>query len=295
MRALLVALPLLLANGEDPRIPDTIKSMLDAAIASGSEGDVAVIVKYARTADPASADLVARIASDWRQEKLAKAQAKVRDAGFFDLMKVHAELGGYRTSGNTHDVGLTASLELRREAVEWRHKVRLQTDYQESLGVKTRERYYASYEPNWKFDERAYVYGSSLYESDRFSGFTDRVSLSSGVGYSAIKSPAVRLDIEVGPAFRYTNFVDEAAQRNASARGSLDFGWKVSKGISVTQSASAYFEDANSTVASKSALLARLIGPLSAQVSYSMQYESVPVIGRKNTDTTSRASLVVDF
>ncbi len=52
MRALLLALPLLLANtaAEDPVIPPTIKSMLDAAMQSGSEGDVAVIVKYARNA-----------------------------------------------------------------------------------------------------------------------------------------------------------------------------------------------------------------------------------------------------
>ncbi len=295
MRALLLALPLLLANAEDPTIPAPIKAMLDAAMESGNEGDVAVIVKYARSAAPASADQVVKIASDWRAERLRKAQARIRDADFFDLVKGHAELGGYVSTGNSENVGLTAAVEVKREALEWRHKLRLQADYQESLGVTTRERYLAAYEPNWKFDDRAYLYGAAQYESDRFSGFTDRVSLSSGIGYSAIRTSAMKLDLEIGPAFRHTRFIDHTTESNAAARGSVDFGWKLSKGVSVTQTASAYVQDANSTVSTKSALLTRLIGPLSAQFSYAVQYESLPPIGRKTTDTTSRAALVVDF
>lgn len=297
MRALLLALPLLLANtaAEDPVIPPTIKSMLDAAMQSGSEGDVAVIVKYAKTADPASADLVVKTASDWRNDRLAKANMKIREADFFDLVKGHAELGGYLSTGNTRNIGLTAAIEVKREALEWRHKLRLQADYQESLGVVTRERYVAAYEPNWKFDDRAYLYGAAQYESDRFSGFYDRVSVSTGTGYSAIKSPKVKLDVELGPAYRLTRFIDDKTESNLAARGSMDFGLKLSPSISVTQNASAYLQDANSTVSSRSALLAKLFGPFSAQFSYTLQYESTPPIGRQTTDTTSRAALVVDF
>lgn len=295
MRALLLALPLLLANAEDPTIPPAIKSMLDAAMQSGNENDVSVIVKYAKNADPASADLVMRLASDWRNARQQTAQQKLREADFLDLVKGHAELGGYISTGNTENVGITAAIEIKREAIEWRHKLRFQADYQESLGVTTRERYLAAYEPNWKFDDRAYLYGAAQYESDRFSGFTDRISLSTGAGYSAIKSPAMKLDLELGPAFRHTNFIDQNVESNMAARGSLDFGWKLTRGLSVTQNASAYVEKANSTVSTKSALLAKLIGPLSAQFSYSMQYESTPPIGRKTTDTISRAALVVDF
>lgn len=295
MRALLFALPLLLANTGDPTIPATIKSMLDAAMESGSENDVATIVKYARNADPGSADLVVKLASDWRNERMAKAQRKIREADFFDLLKGRAEVGGYVSRGNADNVGLTGNLEIRREGLEWRHKLRAKADYQESLGIVSQERYLAAYEPNWKFDDRAYVYGAAQYESDRFSGFTDRVSVSTGVGYSAVRTPKIKLDVELGPAYRLTNFINADNENNVAARGSVDFDWKLSKGITVRQNASAYLQDANSTVASKSALLARLIGPLSAQLSYTLQYESMPPIGRKNTDTTSRAALVVDF
>jgi putative salt-induced outer membrane protein len=296
MRALLLALPLLLANTDpEPVIPPLIKTMLDTAMASGSEGDVAVIVKYAREADPASADLVQKVASNWRNDRFAKAQRRIREADFFDLVKGRAEVGGYRSTGNTDNVGLTAAVDVKREALEWRHKLRVQADYQESLGEVTRERYLAAYEPNWKFDDRAYLYGAAQYESDRFSGFYDRVSLSTGAGYSAIKSPGVKLDLELGPAYRLTRFIDEQTESNLAARGSVDFGWKLSPTVSLTQNASAYLQEANSTVSSRSALLAKLFGPFSAQFSYTIQYESTPPEGRKTTDTTSRAALVVDF
>ncbi|MBB4097841.1 DUF481 domain-containing protein [Sphingomonas kyeonggiensis] len=311
MRASLFALPLLIAATpafavpmddddstaalEAANVSPALKAMLEAAMESGNENDVAVIVKYARAADPESADKLVKIAADWRDSRLKKAQAKIRSADFFALVKGHAELGGYVTTGNTENVGIAAAMELKRDGLDWRHKLRVQADYQESLGITTRERYLAAYEPNWKFDDRAYLYGAAQYESDRFSGFSDRVSLSSGIGYSAIKSPAVKLDLEVGPAFRYTRFIAQPAESNAAARGSLDFGWKITRGISVTQNASAYLQNANSTVSSKSALLTKLFGPLSAQFSYSLQYESTPAIGRKSTDSTSRAALVVDF
>ncbi|WP_010545561.1 DUF481 domain-containing protein [Sphingomonas elodea] len=295
MRALFLAFPLLLANAEDPPIPPTIKAMLDAAMSSGNEADVAVIVKYAKTADPASAPLVARIAGDWRSKRREVAQQALREARFLQLVKGHIELGGYVTTGNSENIGVTATAEVKREGIEWRHKLRVQADFQESLGVTTRERYLAAYEPNWKFDSRAYMYGAAQYESDRFSGFGDRVSLSSGAGYSAIKNSTIKLDLELGPAYRYTRFIGAPAENNIAARGSVDFAWKLSRGMSVTQTASAYIEKDNSTVASKSALLARLIGPLSAQLSYTVQYESAPPIGRVTTDTTSRAALVLDF
>ena len=295
MRALLLALPLLLANAEDPAtIPPAVKAMLDAAMAAGSEGDVAVIVKYAQAASPESAPLVDKIAADWRAERQQTAMRKLRESDFFDLVKGRAELGGYISTGNTENVGLTAQVEIKREAINWRHKISVQADYQKSLGTVTRERYLAAYEPNWKLGDRAYIYGAAQYESDRFSGFTDRFSLSTGAGYSAIKSPDVRLDLELGPAFRSTRLVTDDSESNLAARGSLDFNWKITRGITVQQNASAYVQDANSTVSSKSALLTRLIGPLSAQVSYTVQYESMPV-SRKTTDTISRAALVLDF
>lgn len=309
---LLLAAPLLLANTdvtasttqEAPPPPppaqsversSEVKAMLDAAMKAGDEGAVNAIVKYAKAADKERAAQFESAASAWKRERREAAERRLREAKFLDLVRGRAELGGYFTTGNTQTLGLTGILDLKREALRWRHKLRVQADYQESLGQTVRERYLASYEPNWKIDDRAYVYGAAQFESDRFLGFDERYAISAGAGYSAVKSPALTLDLEIGPAFRYTDFVTAPTERQIAARGKLDLDWKLSRGVTFSQDASAFVEQQNSTITGKSALRVKLFGPFSTQMSYAVNYESAPPNGRKSTDTTTRASLLVDF
>ena len=296
MRILLAPFALLLLANVDPgAIPAPLKTMLDAAMASGNEADVMAVAKYAGIAAPEAADEIAQLASTWREDRNAAAHARLAQAGFLDLMKGRAELGGFATTGNTNNIGVTASLDLAREGLRWRHKVKMLGEYQQSAGIATREHYLAAYEPNLKVDDRLYAYGAAQFESDRFLGYTERYSASTGAGYSAIKRPSLTLDLELGPAFRSTNFTDDTLERNFAARGSVDFDWKLTPGVTLSQDASAYLQSANSTVTGRTALAAKLIGPLSAQVSYAVSYESRPAEGRTSTDTTSRASLVYAF
>lgn len=295
LRLALLAAPLLLANTAPAPIPQPMKAMLDAAMASGSEAEVETVAKYARAAAPEAAPAITASIDAWRKDRAAKRELALREAGPFELWHGRAELGGYMTTGNTQDIGLSGAIDLSRETVRWRHKLHLATDYKKSAGVVSREHYLASYEPNFKFSPRGYVYGAAQYESDRFLGYTDRYSTSIGAGYSAIKQPAVSLDLEVGPAYRDTAFTDGTKESSVAARGSLDFGWKLTKTISLNQAASAYMQHYNSTVSSTTAVNAKLIGPLAAKFTYAVQYESMPPVGRVGTDTTSRASLVYSF
>lgn len=279
----------------DLAIPEQIRTMLDAALDGGNEGEINTIVKYARVADPASGDAVLRIAQAWKADRERERIAVIEGAGFLNLWRGKVEVGGFLTTGNSDTAGLSANADLTREGLQWRHKLRGQIDLQESLGVTTREHYLLSYEPNYKVNDRAYIYGQLQYESDRFLGFYDRASSSVGAGYSAIKSAPLTLDLEIGPAFRYTSFTDGVETSQLATRGSFDMNWRLSRGLSVRQTASAYMQRINSTVSSKTALNARLLGPLSAQLSYNVQYESAPPAGSVSTDTTTRAALVYAF
>jgi putative salt-induced outer membrane protein len=295
LRLALLAAPLLLANTDPAPIPPAMKAMLDAAMASGNEGEVATVAKYARAAAPDAAPAITAAIDSWRKDRAAKREETLRNAGVFDLWHGRAELGGYLTTGNTQDTGLSGAVDLSRETLRWRHKIHLAADYKKSAGVVSREHYLAGYEPNFKFSPRGYVYGAAQYESDRFLGYTDRYSASLGAGYSAIKQPDLTLDLELGPAYRDTAFTDRNRESSVAARGSLDFDWKLTRTISVSQDASAYVQHYNSTVSSTTALNAKLIGPLAARFSYVVQYESMPPVGRVGTDTTSRASLAYSF
>jgi putative salt-induced outer membrane protein len=305
---LILAAPVLLGNADAESaahpapasatpapIPPAVKAMLDAAIASNNDGEIVTIAKYARATAPDAAQAIDAQVAAWKAAQEERKRTRIEDAGLFDLWHGKAELGGYLTTGNTHDVGVSAAINLTRESVRWRHKVNLAADYKESAGRTSREHYLAAYEPNFKFSPRAYVYGATQYESDRFLGYYDRYSASLGAGYSALRGGGLKLDLELGPAYRKTDFTDATKENSVAARGSVDFGWKLSRAINLTQVASAYVQKINSTVSSTTALNAKLIGPLAAQLSYAVQYESTPPVGRVGTDTTSRAALVYSF
>jgi len=289
---------MLLANAPDPQsvmIPETIRAMLDAALEAGNEADVNTIAKYARAADPLSGDAVLAIAEKWKADRAAQRTQVIRQASFLDLWSGKAEVGGYLTTGNSDTAGGTAVLDLNREGLRWRQKFHAQADYQSNQNITTREHYLASYEPNYKIDDRAYIYGVAQYEGDRFLGYFNRYSTSVGAGYSVIKTAGTKLDLELGPAYRYTEFTDDTEQSSIAARGTANFSVRILSGLSVSQVASAYVQRYNSTLSGTTSLNAKLIGPLSAALSYSVQYESEPPVGSVSTDTTSRASLVYSF
>nr|WP_274705243.1 DUF481 domain-containing protein [Sphingomonas sp. H160509] len=276
-------------------IPETIRAMLDAALEAGNEADVNTIAKYARAADPLSGDAVLAIAEKWKADRAAQRTQVIRQASFLDLWSGKAEVGGYLTTGNSDTAGGTAVLDLNREGLRWRQKFHAQADYQSNQNITTREHYLASYEPNYKIDDRAYIYGVAQYEGDRFLGYFNRYSTSVGAGYSVIKTAGTKLDLELGPAYRYTEFTDDTEQSSIAARGTANFSVRILSGLSISQVASAYVQRYNSTLSGTTSLNAKLIGPLSAALSYSVQYESEPPVGSVSTDTTSRASLVYSF
>lgn len=280
----------------DPQtIPPAVRAMLDAAMATGNDGEVNTVEKYARLGSPESADAIAELIAMWRSAKQNSATRAIQQAQFLELVTGRVELGGYYTTGNTNNVGLTGRIQAQREGLRWRHKLNLLGEYQESLGTTTREHYLAAYEPNYKIDERAYIYGAMQFESDQYLGYFERYSASIGAGYSVIKSAPMTLDLELGPAYRRTRFTDQLIESNLAARGKVDFDWRLTSGLTFSQDASAYVQSANSTLTGMTALNAKLWGPLSAQMSYNISYESKPPLGRVKTDTTSRASLVYTF
>lgn len=292
---LLAAAPAHAAAADPQPMPDPVKAMLDAAMTTGSEAEVATVAKYATLAAPAAAQAITDAVDRWRGEKREKRDRELREADLFDLWTGRAEVGGFLTTGNSATAGGTALLDLTREGLKWRLKLHAQADYAETRGITTREHYQLGFEPNVKLDDRLYLYGAAQYESDRFFGYSDRLALSTGLGYAALRRTGLTLDVELGPAYRATAFTDGRDERTLAGRGTLDLDWRLSDGLTFRQDAAAYLDSFNSTLTGTTALAARVLGPISAQLSYSVQYESRPPEGRGTIDTTSRASLVYSF
>ena len=279
-------------------LPDPVKAMIDAAVASKNDADIKSVVKLAKSTNPDDVAEIDAIVASYNAEQAelaATAERKKMEGGLLDNWSGQGELGGFHTGGNTKSTGVTASIKLKKEGRNWRHNFRAIADYQRTNGVTDREQFLAAYEPNYKFNERLYAYGLAQYERDKFQGFSARYTLSGGLGYAVIKADDVVLNVKAGPAWRKTNLIGGGSDSSLAGLAALDSYWQVADNLRLTQDASAYLQSGNKTFTSTTGLEAKLVGALSARVSYAWEHETDPPIGIEKTDTISRATLVYGF
>jgi putative salt-induced outer membrane protein len=310
---MLVAAALLVQHGAaGAALPEPVRAMIDAAIATGDEGKVRTVAELARVTNPADAAeidaMIAEFETVLAARKQAEAEAKVakiRSAGLFENWSGKGEFGAFRATGNTTNTGITAGLAVSRQGIAWRHNLTGRVDYQRANGVTTREQFLARYEPNVKISDRFYGYALAQFERDRFQGFSGRYAISGGIGYQALKKDDVQLALKVGPAYRVTDFVDGRVESRIAGLIGVDFDWKITDRLSLTQdtnavaeaggSAIAIIDSRNTTLDLITGLNATISSKLTARFSYAIEYDSNPPPGAVQTDTLTRVTLVYDF
>tara|TARA_R110001606_G_scaffold1430_4_gene5352 strand:+ start:54 stop:977 length:924 start_codon:yes stop_codon:yes gene_type:complete len=293
-------------------LPGPVKAMIDAAIASGNKQDVLAVVKIAKATNPDDLAEIKALMAVYNARLAEQAKVELREkqeAGFFENWKGQGELGGFRSTGNTRNLGLSGGVKLVKDAVKWRLNFQARADYERNKGKTTRDQMSATIEPNYKFDKSLYAYGLAQFERDRFQGFSARYTLSGGLGYELVKTKDVRLAVKAGPAIRITHFADGNSKNSLAGLIGLDFDWKISDHLKFSQdaggtyasdaqgftSAVAVIDSDNTSFTATSAFDAKLLGALSARFSYTIEHETNPPVGRIKTDTLSRATLVYDF
>jgi putative salt-induced outer membrane protein len=307
-----VAGALLAAQPTLAELPQPVRAMIDAAIATGDEGKVRTVADIARTTNPADVGeidaLVANFTTAMAARKAAEAEAKqaaLRKAHLFENWNGRGELGGFRATGNSSNTGFTAGLTLERRGIAWRHRLTGRADYQRANGVTTREQFLGRYEPNVNISPSFYIYALAQYERDRFQGFSGRYAVSGGMGYQALKSDDVQLSLKAGPAYRVTEFVDGREESRIAGLLALDFDWQITDRLKLTQdtnavaetggSAVAIIDSRNTSIDLTTGLDAAIARKLKARLSYAVEYDSNPPPGAVQTDTLSRVTLIYDF
>ena len=283
-------------------IPESVLALFEAAMATGDEEKVNTVIELAKTTNPDDIDeldaMLASFATEMEQLAAAEALAEeeaIRSAGVFENWSGQGELGCFNFTGNTENTGVTASLSLVREGINWRHKLSGRADYQETDGVATREQYAAAYEVNLKMTDRLFAYGLAQYERDPFQGFSARYAVSGGLGYDVLVDGPT-LTVNAGPAWRRTELVDNGgATSDLAARAALDFDWDLSENITFTQDASAFIQSGSSTYTSATGLQAGISDALSVRLSYTVEVDTDPPPGSVQTDTLSRITILYDF
>lgn len=283
-------------------LPEAVRRMIATAVASGDEAALAAVVKIARKTYPGFATAIATATIDHDMEMAARKQAEERariarlsDPNPLVNWKGEIEAGASRSTGNTRNVALFAGGRAEREGLNWRHTLLARIDLQSTDDVTTTERITASWQPNYKFDDRFYAYGIGQFEHDRFLGYDSRYTLGGGIGYGVIRRPGLNLDFEGGPALRHTNFIEDTKETGLASRASIKLRWTLGPNLQFAQDAALYLAPNDNNAVATTSLDTRLIGALKARFSYNLQYERDTPEGRQSLDTLSRATLVYSF
>jgi len=286
--ALLVSAPL----RAEP-IPPAVAAMLEAV--ADDPAKLKTIADVAKQTNPDSASEINALVSDYAEARAAAREARLAEQRILDGWTGQGEAGGFTSSGNTNVTGVSLGINLNKETRKATHKLRGQFDWQRDSGVTTRERVLGGYEGNFNLSPRLYSLTTLTYERDRFSGIISRYAGSLGFGHRLALGPQFRMALEAGPALRQTNFTNGNDETSVAARGGLTSSWTITNGLTVTENASVYYDSFNTSFTSLTALTARINGALSARASFQVNTEANPPVGRKNADTTSRATIVYNF
>ncbi|MBX7493366.1 DUF481 domain-containing protein [Qipengyuania sp. 1NDW9] len=293
-------------------LPEGVQAMIDAAIATGDAQKVATVLELARTTNPEEAETLDAIEAEWKSaQQVAAAEAAaakehaIREAGILELWSGEGEVGAFQSSGNTDSVGIAAGLKLKREGIDWSHRLTARVDYQRQNGVTSREQFLAAYEPRWQFNENMFVYGLAQFERDELQGFDARYALSGGLGYKLVDNEGLKLSIKAGPAWRVTEFSDGTSNSRIAGLFGADFDWEIFKGLTFTQDANAVAEGggevqvlvdgSNTSINLVSGLDFKISDSLRSRLSYAVDYDSNPPAGAVSTDTLTRFTVIYGF
>jgi putative salt-induced outer membrane protein len=293
-------------------LPQPVRAMIEAAIATGDPAKVRTVVDIAKQTNP---DDVAEIdaldgAFQTKQREIAAAEKarkeeEIRSAGLFDNWSGRGQIGAFQSTGNSSNVGVTLALSLARTGIDWQHRLKANVDYQRSNGRTSREQYLLAYEPRFQINSGLFAYGLAQYERDRFQGFSSRYSVSGGLGYKVIDSKAAQLSLQAGPAWRRVDFLDGTSDSSLGALAGLDFDWQFAKSLKFTQdanfvadgggAATVLIDSNNTSILLTSGLEAKVSDRLTTRLSYTFDYDSNPPLGAVSTDTLTRFTLVYGF
>jgi len=275
--------------------PEPIVRLITEAARTGNPATLKQTADLAKATYPASAPEIDALVANLQAQAEAARVARLREQGFFQGWSGEGEIGASQTTGTARNTTIAAGVKLNKDGIDWQHHLAGLVDYQHSNGVTTANRELASYDANYKITPRLFADGFLQWEQDRFAGFTRRFTESLGLGYNILGGPIMTWQVSGGPALRQTTFITRASENDVTARGATQFVWNFTPATAFSEDAGVYLGGRDNTYFSTTAATTKILGDLSARLSFNINIESHPPPGIQNTSTISRFTLVYGF
>jgi len=198
-------------------------------------------------------------------------------------------IGGNQSGGNTDTEAMNISGTLTYRKYEHRFILDGKYNRAQAGGTDTANNGAFSSRYDYFVAQRLFVGGFDLVESDQFQNLTVRNSSGLVLGYDVLDREHRLLSIAVGPASVYQDFTTEAPTITPSMTwiGRYQFMFRGDDVVLFHKHMG--FKDVGHGSATRvnadQGIRVSIIGNWSVQFEYDLRYNSLPVIGRKTTDT----------
>jgi putative salt-induced outer membrane protein len=202
-----------------------------------------------------------------------------------------------------------AKLDATDSIGDWKDIAHLAFLYGESGKVSSAQRLEGSWETDYNYSKRMFVFGSVNGEDDHFDGFVYQVTLATGVGYKFIDSETTKLTGSVGIGYRRlqtetltaadaNGFVERTPGESSSdgvGTAGLDYSQQLTKTTKLTDRLLIQSGGLNTSVANDFAVAVNMTQTLALSVGYGVRYNSQPPAGTKSTDQLFTVNVVYAF
>ncbi|OUS23244.1 hypothetical protein A9Q98_15975 [Thalassotalea sp. 42_200_T64] len=207
------------------------------------------------------------------------------------------EFGYTNLSGNTEETTTVGKFNLLRESAPWKFVGHVEGLNSEKEKERTAEKYSAFTRLEYNFTPKNYIFGRLSYEEDKFSGYDNQYTATTGLGWNVYDLETFDWDLEGGVGYRAGELEDPLLddEKETIVRLSTLVDWKFSETGTFTQLLSTEMGDENTISYSKTAIKVQVIGQISLKLSYNIKYTEEVPDGTEHADKETVVSVTYSF
>jgi putative salt-induced outer membrane protein len=269
-------------------LPQNARDMLREAYPKERQ-DVVNVLKRLYPGSTEEIDSIVRQIDEQRK-------AQVERSGFLEGLRGEVAAGGYASTGNTEEWGVSGTAAIRRQGKTWIHSLDLLADIKSEDHERVTDRLAASYLLRRNFTGSDWFAVAGLrYERDEFAGFSRRFGQFVGVGYQLVNNERLKWDVMAGPGFRQTRFVDAPNESQFGVYARSTFAWQVTDTLKFGEEISSAIGKGNDSYVSTTSLTTDIYGDFALRLSFVGEVETNPPPDRRKVDTYTRGTIVYTF
>ncbi len=211
----------------------------------------------------------------------------------------YISLGGNQTAGNTQTQAMNISGTLTYRILEHRYILDGKYNRAQASGNDTANNGAFSIKYDYFLARRVYVGGLDLVESDQFQNLTVRNTAGLVLGYDLLDRENHNLTVGAGPAAVYQDFTAEPSTITPSSTWLLRYQLMLRGDDVILFHKQQGFKDIGHGSATRvnadQGIRVKITGNWRVNFEYDLRYNSLPVPGRKTTDSTIIFGFSYDF